>query len=122
MGTAVYLRLVAALVALAAGAGAVVFVVSLLRGLPPVTSSATWPPPPAAKLVAEATAVYKGLHTFVIHDNFGDGHASLNTIYWIVAPDELVYQVHGGGDAVIIGTSRWDRPAGTKRWIASAQA
>jgi hypothetical protein len=80
-----------------------------------------WPPPPAAALVARASRVYKSLRTLVIHDIFGDGHASLNTVYRIVAPDKLTYQIQGGGDAVIIGTRRWDRPSGSTRWVTQAQ-
>jgi hypothetical protein len=82
----------------------------------------TWPPLPAAALVARASRVFKALRTLVIHDTFGDGHASLNTIFRIVAPDRLTYAVHGGGDAVIIGAQRWDRPSGSTRWLTQAQA
>jgi len=80
-----------------------------------------WPSPPATKLVEQATRVYKSLRTLVIHDSLGDGHVRLTTIYRIVAPDRLTYSIRNGGDAVIIGDARWDRPAGSSRWIASVQ-
>src|SRR5579864_6972812 len=57
---------------------------------------AQWPAPSAATLVENATLVYKGLHSLVIHDTFGDGHASLFTIYRILAPDKLTYAIKGG--------------------------
>ena len=83
--------------------------------------SQAWPPPPAATIVASATRVYKSLRTLVIHDIFGDGHVSLNTIYRIVAPDKLAYAIRGDGDSVIIGNRRWDKPSGSTRWLTQAQ-
>ena len=80
-----------------------------------------WPPPPATKLVEQATRVYRGLHTFVIHDILGDGHVRLFTIYRIVAPDKLTYSIRNGGDAVIIGDRRWDRATGSSRWVTQYQ-
>src|SRR5581483_5908275 len=57
----------------------------------------------------------------VIHDKLGDGHVRLITLYRIVAPDRLTYSIRNGGDAIIIGNERWDRPAGSSRWIPAMQ-
>jgi hypothetical protein len=80
-----------------------------------------WPPPPAALLVERATRIYKALHTFVIHDELGDGHAEVHTLWRIVAPNELAYDVRGGGESIIIGSRRWDRPDGSTRWLEEPQ-
>jgi len=85
------------------------------------TMPTQWPPPSATKLVEQATRVFRGLRTFVIHDSLGDGHVRLSTIYRIVAPDKLTYSIRNGGDAVIIGDQRWDRPSGSSRWVTQFQ-
>jgi hypothetical protein len=52
-----------------------------------------WPPPPAIALVARASRVLRALHTLVIHDTFGAGHASLNTVFRI-GPRPAHHVVH----------------------------
>jgi len=80
-----------------------------------------WPPPFAMVLVGRATHVYKSLHSFVIHDELGDGREAVHTVFRIVAPDRLSYDVKGGGSAIIIGDRRWDIAEGSKRWTETPQ-
>ena len=82
-----------------------------------------WPPPPAAAIVRGAASAWRKLDSVVIHDSLGDGRIVLKTEWKIVAPDRVQYHIQGGGgDAVIIGSRRWDRRPGTKVWVASPQA
>lgn len=81
-----------------------------------------WPPPFATVLVGRATHVYKSLHSFIIHDELGDGREAVRTVFRIVAPDRLSYVVEGGGSAIIIGDRRWDMAEGSKRWSETPQA
>jgi hypothetical protein len=72
--------------------------------------------------VARATHVYKSLRTFVVHDELGDGRESVTTMFRIVSPDSLSYDVKGGGRAIIIGSRRWDMPAGSTTWTEQPQS
>ena len=46
---------------------------------------------------------------------------AITTIWRMAAPDRLAYSIAGGSSAVIVGAQRWDRPAGSERWLRSAQ-
>ena len=83
----------------------------------------SWPPPPARALVARAARVWRGLHTLVARERLASSsHNSVHTLYRMVAPDGLSYQIAGGGPAaVIIGTRRWDRASPSKPWQRSSQ-
>jgi hypothetical protein len=81
-----------------------------------------WPPPDASRLVARATRTYRSLRTFVIHDRLASSPKyAARTVWTIVAPDRLTYQVANGPAAVIIGNRRWDRLPGA-RWEESQQS
>ena len=80
-----------------------------------------WPPPDASALVERATRAYRSLRTFVIHDRLASGPKyAVRTVWTIVAPDRLRYQIANGPAAVIIGNRRWDRLPGTG-WQKSEQ-
>lgn len=87
----------------------------------PFAMPTLWPPPPAAALVARASRVYRSLHTLVIHDSLGDGHVRLNTLYKIVAPDRLSYEVAGSSEAIIIGNTLWYKLPSEKSWHTQPQ-
>jgi hypothetical protein len=55
----------------------------------------------------------------VDHLASGPGHA-VTTRWQIVAPNQVAYEVTGGGGAIIIGGSRWDRAPGGS-WRQSPQ-
>jgi hypothetical protein len=84
--------------------------------------TSAWPPRPAAALVAGARNAWLGLHTLVIDDSYGDGNVTLHTLWQVVAPDRIADQIRGGGDSIIIGDRRWDRPSGSNSWIGAAQS
>jgi hypothetical protein len=46
---------------------------------------------------------------------------AITTTWRIVAPDRLAYSIAGGSSAVVIGAQRWDRAAGSARWLRSRQ-
>ncbi len=80
-----------------------------------------WPPPDASALLARATRTYRSLRTFVIHDRLAsDPKRAARTVWTIVAPDRLSYQVADGPAGVIIGNRRWDRLPGAG-WEESEQ-
>jgi hypothetical protein len=80
-----------------------------------------WPPPDSSALVARATHAYRSLRTFVIHDRLASGPKyAARTVWTIVAPDRLRYQVANGPAAVIIGNRRWDKLPGAG-WQESEQ-
>jgi hypothetical protein len=80
-----------------------------------------WPPPNASALVARATRAYRSLRTFVIHDRLASSPKyAARTVWTIVAPDRLTYQVANGPAAVIIGNRRWDKLPGAG-WEESEQ-
>jgi hypothetical protein len=80
-----------------------------------------WPPPDASALVARATRAYRSLQTFVIHDRLASGPKyAARTVWTVVAPDRLTYQVANGPAAVIIGNRRWDKLPGGD-WQKSQQ-
>jgi hypothetical protein len=96
----------------------------------------TWPPPAAGAIIRRAAAAWRNLKTLAYRDRLGDGHVVLETNWKIVAPDRIEFQVEkliGAGrvesktqknlDAgIIIGSRRWDKPAGSTRWTASPQS
>jgi hypothetical protein len=87
------------------------------------TLPAVWPPAPAASMVARAAKVWLGLHTLMFDDRLSTGGAiTLNTLWKIVAPDRVAYQIKGGSTSVIIGDRRWDKAAGGAKFVESPQA
>jgi hypothetical protein len=69
-----------------------------------------WPPADASALVSRTTRAYRSLRSVVIHDTLAsDREHSLTTLWTVVAPDRLTYQIVNGPEAVIIGDRRWDR-------------
>jgi hypothetical protein len=84
---------------------------------------AAWPPPPAATIVARAARVWRKLHTLVYEDRLSTGGTlTLDTLWKIVAPNRIAYEIKGSSSSVIIGDRRWDKPAGSSTWQESPQA
>jgi hypothetical protein len=80
-----------------------------------------WPPPDASALVARATRAYRSLRSFVIHDRLASGPKyAVRTVWTIVAPDRLSYDIANGSAGMIIGNRRWDRLPGAG-WQESEQ-
>jgi hypothetical protein len=73
-----------------------------------------WPARDASALVARATRVWKRLRSLTYTDRLSSGPEHTLVSHWrVVAPDRLAYRIEGGGgEAVIIGRTRWDRSEG----------
>jgi hypothetical protein len=93
------------------------------------SSTTTWnvPLPPTstpgdgAAIVARATRVWKQLRSLSYVDRLGSDASHVVVAHWqIVAPDRLAYQIEQGGQAVIVGLHRWDRPRAGTPWAKSA--
>jgi hypothetical protein len=78
--------------------------------------------PDAAAIVSQAEATWNDLRTLVWHELLGSSPTNvIDTTYRAVAPDELSYTIAGRSAAVILGSSRWDRPAPGAPWRRSIQ-
>jgi hypothetical protein len=76
----------------------------------------------AAALVAAAGRALRAQRSVVIRERLADGAGDvLDTVYRMVAPNRLAYATRGGGQAIIIGGTRWDRGGPAARWQRSAQ-
>jgi hypothetical protein len=72
-----------------------------------------WPPPDATALLARAGDAWRRLSTLQFRDRLAsDAKHSVETVWRVVAPDRLSYEVEGGPAAVLIGTTRWDKLPG----------
>jgi hypothetical protein len=78
--------------------------------------------PSGRVLLRRAMAAYAGLRTAALHQQLSSGpEAPLVTDFVFVAPNRLRYAIHRGSQAVVIGSSRWDRPSTTGTWQRSPQ-
>jgi hypothetical protein len=76
----------------------------------------------ASAIVARAETTWNGLRTLVWHERLAsDPTTVLRSVYRAVAPDELEYTIAGQSASVIIGGTRWDRPAPGASWTPSIQ-
>jgi copper transport protein len=83
---------------------------------------ARWPPPDATRLARDATRVFDALRTLEIDESLASGGAHVTRTIWrLEAPNRLAYDIADGSKAIIVGDRRWDRNAGQKRWVESAQ-
>jgi hypothetical protein len=81
----------------------------------------TWPAQDATALVARATRVWRHLRSLSYVDRLSSDSTHTIVSRWrIVAPDRVAYEVgSGGGQAVIVGSQRWDRSPGGE-WVKSS--
>jgi copper transport protein len=93
-----------------------------LPGESPVTATVQLPrfdAPDGTRLLREATANFRALRSLRVLNilESAPGHA-VTTDFTVQAPDRIAFAVHGGAEARIIGTDRWDRQPG-RDWIKS---
>jgi hypothetical protein len=82
---------------------------------------AEWPAPSGLEIVRHAEQEIGSLRTLVVHSRLAsDAQHEVTTVYRMVAPNRLAFRNDDGAESVIIGTHRWDKPAGGK-WTASRQ-
>jgi hypothetical protein len=81
-----------------------------------------WPPADATVLVHRSGRVWRNLSALVSHERLAsDPRHAIRTVYRMVAPDRLRYEIAGGTGAVVIGNRRWDRASPTGSWQRSSQ-
>jgi hypothetical protein len=80
-------------------------------------------PERAAARVRASAAAFRALRSVIVDENLGSGppYPPLITQFNYVAPDRLSYRIAGAGEAVVIGTYRWDRENDKSRWQRSRQ-
>jgi copper resistance protein D len=80
-----------------------------------------WPPRPGTAFLRKATRTFRGLRSTVFVERLASrpGNA-LVTTWKLVAPDRVEYTIRGGAGGIVIGRTRWDRPAPGEPWKRSA--
>ena len=87
-----------------------------------VALPATWPPPDGAALLARARRVWRSLRSLSFSETLASGPGYVARSTWHEqAPDRLSYQVKDGSAGIIVGSTRWDRFPGAKKWVSSPQ-
>ncbi len=82
---------------------------------------ATWPAPDATAIVRAADRTWRSLRSLAVDDRLASGPGQAITTHWqLVAPDREAYTIEGGPQAIVIGSTRWDRDPGGQ-WVRSAQ-
>jgi hypothetical protein len=70
---------------------------------------------PTAQALTEvraAAAEYKQIHSMVTEEQLGSSPTQVvDTTYYAVAPNRLKFVIQGEGEAILIGSKRWDRNA-----------
>jgi hypothetical protein len=85
-----------------------------------VALPASWPAKDAGAIVARATRTWKALRSVRFSERLSsDATHTVLSDWQIVAPDRLAYQIHNGGQAMIVGLHRWDRQKGGA-WVKSS--
>ncbi|MBA3735180.1 MAG: copper resistance protein CopC/CopD [Actinobacteria bacterium] len=75
----------------------------------------------ADAIVARSTAAFRRLKSVEYIERLASSPRNrIVSHFTLERPDRLLYQIRGGADGIVIGTSRWDRVRGGK-WISSPQ-
>jgi hypothetical protein len=78
--------------------------------------------PSGAALLARATRAYASLKTVALEQRLASGPTNpIVTRFQFEAPDRLRYDNVGGSQAIVIGSTRWDRPTAHDNWTRSPQ-
>jgi hypothetical protein len=78
-----------------------------------LAAPATWPPRPAARLVARATRAFERLASVSYVERLASSPRNrIVSDFTLEAPNRFSYRIHGGPSAVVIGGRRWDRIRG----------
>src|SRR5262249_41763939 len=93
-----------------------------LSGSKPVSFAVPAQRTSAARIVARAAHVTRGLKSLVYLESLRSGPTGgLLTTWSLKAPSEGEYRIRGGAGAVIPGTRRWDRDHAGEPWRRSQQ-
>ncbi len=75
----------------------------------------------ADAIVARSAAAFRRLKSVEYIERLASSPRNrIVSHFTLERPDRLLYQIRGGADGIVIGTSRWDRVRGGK-WISSPQ-
>jgi hypothetical protein len=78
--------------------------------------------PTGKAIVAQAERAYAKLKTVALEQRLASGPVNpVVTLFAFQAPDRLRYTNVGGSQAIIVGSSRWDRPTAHDPWTRSPQ-
>jgi hypothetical protein len=78
--------------------------------------------PSGKAIVAQAERAYARLKTVALEQRLASGPGNaVVTLFEFQAPDRLRYTNVGGSQAIVIGSSRWDRPTTHDPWTRSPQ-
>ncbi len=78
--------------------------------------------PSGRALVARAERAFARLKTVALTQRLASGPVDpIVTLFRFQAPDRLRYANVGGSQAIVIGSSRWDRPTAGDAWTRSPQ-
>jgi copper transport protein len=73
----------------------------------------SWPPRPAAAVVARATERFESLRSVSYLERLASSPRNkVVSDFTLEAPNRLSYRIHGGSSAIVIGDRRWDRVRG----------
>lgn len=82
--------------------------------------AAPWPPQAGAAFLSRATKAFRALRTAVFTERLASGPAhAISTTWKLEAPNRLQYEIRGGAGGIVIGETRWDRPAPGAPWKRS---
>jgi hypothetical protein len=78
--------------------------------------------PSGTAIVSQAERAYAKLKTVALEQRLASGPVNpIVTLFEFQAPDRLRYTNVGGSQAIIVGSSRWDRPTAHDPWTRSPQ-
>jgi hypothetical protein len=81
---------------------------------------APWPPPPGGAFLSRASKAFHALSTAVFTERLASGQdQGIFTTWKLEAPNRLEYEIRGGAGGIVIGATRWDRPAPGAPWKRS---
>jgi copper transport protein len=79
-----------------------------------------WPPRPGTAFLRRATRAFRALSSVVYQEQLASRPGdAINTTWKLLAPDRLEYAIRGGAGGIVIGGTRWDRPAPGAAWQRS---
>jgi copper transport protein len=79
-----------------------------------------WPPRPGTAFLQRATRAFRALSSVIYQEHLASRPGdAIDTTWKLLAPDRLEYAIRGGADGIVIGGTRWDRPAPGAAWQRS---
>jgi copper transport protein len=97
-------------------------VVVRASGLPTVRFTIPRDPRPAASIVRDAAAAFRGARSVSVAEALASGpSAPQRSEQRAEAPDRFSYRIASGPQGIVIGNRRWDRPGPRAAWVRATQ-